>query len=172
MRGDTAERYGSITRWFHWGMAVLIIWQMLKFFDRISEGEHWVGQRLVPWHVSIGTLLLILVVARIIWKAKQRTGPAHDPATAFLVKAGHVLLYVGMVLMPVTGVLTMLGGGFGWTAFGIQLAARGEKVPWMSTLGSLHSPIAWIMLILVLGHIGIALVHHFVKQDDVLRRIL
>src|SRR5690606_3341273 len=107
--------------------------------------------------VSIGTLILLLVVARIVWKARQRTGPAHDPATAFLVTAGHVLLSAGMVLMPITGLLTMLGGGYGWTAFGIQLAARGEKVPWMADLGSFHSAIAWVMLILVAGHVGIAL---------------
>src|SRR5690554_7661222 len=121
MIDDTKTRYGSISRLFHWGMGLLIVWQLLKLFDRINEGEHWVGQTLVPWHVSIGTLILLLVVARIAWKARQRTGPAHDPATAFLVTAGHVLLYAGMVLMPITGLLTMLGGGYGWTAFGIQL---------------------------------------------------
>jgi cytochrome b561 len=60
---DSTTRYGSITRVFHWLVALLIGWQMMKFFDRISEGEHWVGQTLVPWHVSIGTLAALLIVA-------------------------------------------------------------------------------------------------------------
>ncbi len=28
----------------HWLMAFLIGWQLLKFGDRIAEGEHWIGQ--------------------------------------------------------------------------------------------------------------------------------
>lgn len=45
---DSKERYGALTRFFHWGMGLLIVWQFLKFFDRINDGEHWVGQTLVP----------------------------------------------------------------------------------------------------------------------------
>lgn len=61
---DTRERYGSVSRFFHWLMAVLLIWQFLRFGQRIAEGEHWVGQTLVPWHVSIGATLLVLIVLR------------------------------------------------------------------------------------------------------------
>lgn len=173
MKGDTQERYGSISRFFHWGMGLLIIWQILKFFDRINDGEHWVGQTLVPWHISIGSLLLVLVVLRIIWAAKQKNNrPVQDPATALLVKIGHFLLYAGMVLMPITGALYMIGNGYGWTPFGIQLVAKGDEIPWMVSIGSLHSPIAWLLLIMIVGHIGIALLHHFVKKDGVLRRMI
>lgn len=169
---DTRERYGNISRILHWDMALLIGWQLLKIFDRVADGEHWIGQTLVPWHVSIGTLLLLLIALRIVWAVKQKDNrPEQDPATAFLVKAGHFLLYAGMVLMPVTGVLTMLGGGYGWTAFGIELVAKGDKIPWMASLGSLHSPIAWALLILIVGHSGIALLHHVIRKDDVLRRM-
>ena len=174
MKGDSKERYGSISRFFHWAMALLIGWQVLKFFDRIEDGEHWVGQTLVPWHISIGSLLLVLIVLRLIWAARQKNNrPEQDPATAFLVKAGHGLLYAGMLLMPITGIMTMIGNGYGWTVFGIQLVARGgEEIGWMASIGSLHSPIAWLLLILIVGHIGIALLHHFVKKDGVLRRMV
>ncbi|MCQ9616638.1 cytochrome b/b6 domain-containing protein [Paenalcaligenes niemegkensis] len=145
---------------------------MLKFFDRIEDGEHWVGQTLVPWHISIGSLLLLLVVLRIIWAAKQKdTRPVQDPATATLVKIGHFLLYAGMALMPITGVCTMIGNGYGWAPFGIQLVAKSEKISWMASLGGLYSPIAWILLVMIVGHIGIALFHHFVKKDGVLSRM-
>lgn len=173
MRDDSKERYGSVSRLFHWSMAVLIVWQMLKFFDRIGDGEHWVGETLVSWHVSIGTLLLLLIVLRIYWATKQRHNrPVQNPATAFAVKAGHFLMYLAMALLPITGALYLVGNGYGWTAFGIQLVAKGEEIPWMATLGSLHSPIAWLLLIMVVGHIGIALVHTFVKKDDVLWRMI
>ncbi len=171
---DSKERYGSITRVFHWGMALLIIWQFMKFFDRINDGEHWLGETIVPWHVSIGSLLLVLIVLRLIWAATQKNNrPEQDPSTAFLVKAGHGLLYLGMLLLPITGLMIMIGNGYGWNPFGLGLIARGgAEIGWLATLGSAHSLIAWSLLILVLGHAGIALLHHFVKKDGVLRRML
>lgn len=173
MRNDSKERYGTVTRLLHWGIALLVGWQLLKIFDRVDDGEHWIGQTLVPWHVSIGTLLLVLVLVRLAWARSQRNHrPEQDPATAFVVKAGHALLYVGMVLMPVTGILTMVGKGKGLTAFGMQLLAKGDEIPWMANVGSLHSPIAWGLLVLIAGHAGIALLHHFVKKDGVLQRML
>lgn len=173
MINDTRQRYGTISRLLHWGIAVLIGWQLLKVFDRIDDGEHWVGQTLVPWHVSIGTLVLLLVLLRLGWARTQRNSrPVQAPATAFLVKAGHALLYVGMVLMPVTGILTMVGNGYGLTAFGVELVAAGDGIPWMASVGSLHSPVAWGLLVLIAGHAGIALLHHFVRKDGVLRRML
>lgn len=173
MTGDSKERYGTVSRIFHWGMAFLIGWQLLKFFDRIADGEHWVGQTLVPWHISIGTVILLLVALRIAWAAKQKDNrPEQNPATALLVKAGHFLMYAGMVLLPVTGILIMLGGGYGWTVFGMELAAKGDKIPWMTSLGSLHSPIAWFTFIMIAGHVGIAFLHHFVRNDGVLRRMI
>ena len=171
---DSKERYGALTRFFHWGMGLLIVWQFLKFFDRINDGEHWVGQTLVPWHISIGSLLLVLIVLRILWAVGQRKNrPEQDPATALLVKAGHGLLYLCMLLLPITGLMIMIGNGYGWSPFGMKLVARGATdIEWMATLGSVHSLVAWILLILVLGHVGMALLHQLVKKDGVLRRML
>lgn len=172
MINDSRERYGSVSKALHWLMAVLIGWQLLKFGDRIAEGEHWVGQTLVPWHFSIGTLLLVLIVLRLAWVARQRhQRPAQNPATANLVKAGHGLLFAGMLLMPMLGMLVMLGGGHGLTAFGVDIFAEGEEIPWASALGSFHSPLAWVLTVLILGHIGISLIHHFILRDDVLQRM-
>lgn len=174
MSADTKERYGGITRAFHWGMAILIVWQFLKFFDRINDGEHWVGETLVSWHLSIGFTLLVLVVLRLIWATKQKDNrPEHDPEIAFMAKTGHRLLYAGIIVLPITGVLYIKGLGYPVNIFGLQLfAGSGVETGWMMTIGGLHSPIAWALLIMTIGHIGMALVHHFVKKDDVLRRML
>lgn len=173
MSTDSKERYGKITRILHWGMAFFIGWQLLKFFDRIADGEHWVGQTLVSWHVSIGTLLLLLVIVRLVWARTQRNNrPEHEPGTAFLVRLGHGLLYACMILMPITGMLYIVGNGYSVTAFGMTLiTGSGTETAWMTSLGGLHSPIAWILLFLIIGHIGMALIHHLVKKDGVLRRM-
>ena len=170
---DSKTRYGTISRWLHWLMGGLITWQFLKLGDRIEEGEHWLGQTLVPWHVSIGVLLLLLVVARIGWAGSQLSQrPPHDPATAWLVKGGHLALYACMLLMPITGLLYMLGNGYGLKVFGMELVAKGPEIAWAASLGSVHSPLAWLTVLLVLGHIGAAFYHRLIKRDDIMQRML
>jgi cytochrome b561 len=67
----------------------------------------------------------------------------------------------------------MLGKGYGMKVFGLQLIAKtGLKTEWMISLGNLHSPLAWLLLALVVGHIGAALFHHFIKKDDTLKRMV
>lgn len=173
MLGDTTERYGAVTRFFHWVMAVLLIWQFLRFGNRIADGEHWVGETLVPWHVSIGAVLLVLIVLRILWMWSQvGNRPPADPLHPVLVRSGHITLYLLMLLMPLTGVLYMLGKGYGLKVFGVQLIARGTEYAWAAPFGTLHKPLAWLLLVFVVGHIAIALYHHFGKRDRVLRRML
>lgn|SRR5690606_5170156 len=72
MNRDTPERYGTVSRIFHWTIALLVAWQAPKIFDRFDDGEHWVGQTLVPWHISVGVLVLVLVVPRIFWALRIR----------------------------------------------------------------------------------------------------
>ena len=173
MNIDSKERYGRISKFFHWSTTVLIFWQLLKFTDRISDGKHWIGQTLVPWHVSIGVLLLILVVLRLMWVASQRhQRPVHEPTTAKLVIAGHGLLYACMLLLPLAGIMIMIGGGYGLTAFGFDIFAEGEKVAWAATLGQLHAPLAWMLTALIIVHTAMALYHHYIKKDNTLKRML
>ncbi len=173
MLKDSLERYGTVSKTLHWLMTFLIAWQLLKFGDRIADGEHWVGEALVPWHVSIGSLLLVLIIVRIVWVFTQRHHrPLQDPKMAKLVKTGHGLLYAVMLLMPIAGMMAMVGGGYGVNAFGLQVIAEGDEIGWASAIGSLHAPLAWVLTVLIIGHIGMALIHHFVMKDDSLKRML
>lgn len=173
MLHDNRSQYGTVSKFLHWSMALLFLWQFLKLGDRINDGEHWIGQTLVPFHGSIGLILLVMIVLRIIWSLTQMNNRSpHEPATVWLVKLGHFGLYVMMVLMPLSAILLMVGKGYGLKFFGIQLVERGAEIPWAASLGEFHSPLAWLTLIMVLGHIGAALFHRLVKRDDIMQRML
>ncbi|MGO1541062.1 MAG: cytochrome b [Luteimonas sp.] len=176
MSRDTKQRYGTLSRLLHWGMAVLVIWQALKLFDRINDGQHWVGQNLVSWHISIGTLIGVLIIVRIAWALRNkdnRPPPAQPPTLGLVARAGHIGLYVALVLMPLTGISIMVGNGYGLEVFGMQLVPAGAEIPWLATFGGvIHSPLAWLLVLLVIGHIGAALWHGLVRKDGVLQRML
>lgn len=174
MLNDNRQRYGTVSRFFHWVMAILIFEQFFKFADRINDGEHWLGDTFGPFHGSIGLILLMLVVLRILWSVSQRAQrPVGESIEHVLAKATHGLMYLAVLALPFLGMLYVYGKGYPVKFFGMVLIAKpAGETEWAISVGSLHSPVAILLALLVLGHIGAALYHRFVKKDDVLQRML
>lgn len=174
MLHDTHERYGSLTRFFHWLVAVLVLEQFLKFFDRIDEGKHWIGENIVPFHTSVGALILLLVVARLIWRIRQRPNrPLPHGLPGKIGRFAHRIMYACLLLMPPLGALYIYGKGYPVKLFGAEVIAKpAGEVQWAITIGEMHSVLAFLLLFLVLAHIAGALYHHKIRQDDTLKRML
>ena len=173
MMKDTPDRYGTLTRLIHWTMAALILLQFLKLGDRINDGEHWIGQTIVPLHGSLGILLLVLIIVRLVWSIKQRSQrPQYEGLQRILAKGGHGLLYLCMILVPLTGMARPLGAGYGLKLFGNQLVeGDGQKIEWLLAFSQIHAPLTWAFVVLAIGHIGAALNHHFVLKHATLTRM-
>lgn len=173
MSTDTESRYGTLTRLFHWGMAALFLFQFLKFFDRINDGEHAVGEFIKPFHGTVGQVLLLLVVLRLLWALSRRVRPPAAQPWPALARVGHILLYVFMVLVPLTGISRAPGRGNGLQFLGVQIIERdGQAIPWLATVGSWHSTVVWVFAALAAGHVIMVLVHQFGHKDNLLRRML
>lgn len=174
MLNDNNQRYGVITRFFHWMMAVLVLQQFFKFADRINEGEHWLGDTFGPWHVSIGAVILILAVARFFWALKQKSQrPVNPGLDGMLARTAHRLMYLSMLVMPFLGALYIHGKGYAVKVFGYELISQpADEVPWALALGEWHSPFAFLLIFLVIAHNAGALYHHFIKKDAVLKRMM
>ena len=140
MLHDDNQRYGSITRFFHWVIAVLVLQQFFKFADRINEGEHWLGDTFGPWHVSMGAIILILTIARLLWTMKQKpqrpTNPGMDGTMA---KLAHRLMYLSMLVMPFLGALysSLLFLIF-LISFCIFISLSGDRPYYRGAISSLH----------------------------------
>lgn len=173
MLSDKTHQYGSVSKLFHWLVTFVVAWQFAKFFDRVGGGEHWVADNIVSHHISIGAIFLLLVLARTVWAIMQRRNrPVNPQASNVWVTLGHVSLYVLMLLMPLLGIALMVGNGYGLSVYGWRIIERGEEIPFLIQLGRLHSPVAWLFLIAVLGHIGMAIKHHVANDEKVMRSML
>ena len=174
MLDDSHQRYGAVTRFFHWVMAILIVEQFFKFADRINEGEHWLGDTFGPLHGSIGLTLLMLVVLRILWAISQRRQrPVNEGFEGLIAKAAHGLMYFCVLVMPFFGMLYVYGKGYPVKFFGLELIAKpAGETEWAIAVGGFHSPLAILLALLVLAHIASAIYHRVVKKDDVLQRML
>jgi cytochrome b561 len=174
MLNDNRQRYGTVSRFFHWVMAILILEQFFKFADRINEGEHWLGDTFGPLHGSIGLILLMLVVLRLLWSVSQQgQRPINHGFEGFVAKVTHGVMYLCVLALPFLGMLYVYGKGYAVKFFGLEVIAKpASETEWAIAAGGFHSPIAILLALLVLLHGAAAIYHRVVKKDDVLQRML
>ena len=173
---DSADRYGTTTRWLHWAMAALLFWQvggmvMKEILGRTPLMGFWVGT-----HGSVGLLLFVLLLARLWWALRQRhrRPPYQNGRVGSLARSGHVALYTLMLIVPGLALLRAFGSGKPVQFFGVRLReATGEEIAWMTGPANLlHGTLAWLLAALILGHIAMALVHRFWWRDGLVARMI
>lgn len=133
--------------------------------------------KLYSWHKWGGMTLLVLVMIRLAWRATHRPPalPSEMGAAARrLAHAGHGVLYVLMLLIPLSGWLMSSAKGVPVVWFGVlplpDLVAKDKALG--DLLQGIHGVLNYTLLAVVAGHVGAALMHHFVKKDGVLARML
>lgn len=173
---DTPERYGLVTRILHWGMAIIFAWQFLGMIARVTLGRTPLVSTLVGTHSSVGALLFVLVVLRILWGLMNSLRrPAYQQGLlGFFAKVGHWTLYALMFIVPLLALVRAYGSGRGFQPFGIPLfSATGEQIAWLTApANAVHGLLAWVLLALIGGHILMALVHRYIIRDGVAERML
>ena len=171
---DNQQRYGRVSRLFHWGLALLLTWQFASAVARVLIEDTAVEQFLWSTHRPLGTLILLLIVLRVIWALTQRKH--RPPAVHKLALTGHIVLYTLTFLVPLIALIRQYGSGRAFEPFGIPLFSgfEGDRIEWMLSLGgALHGELGWLLLVLTLGHVGMALFHQrSPNQLKVLPRML
>lgn len=171
---DSTDRYGTVSRTLHWGMAVLLLWQFFIAFTRMVAEDSTLDNLLWGAHKPTGFLLLVLAGLRLVWALSNL---AHRPPSVNrLARLGHILLYGVMLLVPSLGLLRQYGSGKAFEPFGLSLMAgqEGDEISWMVDLGNLlHGELGLIFLLLIIGHIAMAGIHRRRSGDvDVLSRMI
>ena len=147
-------------------------------------GLYMVGLQLSPqklklysWHKWIGITVFLATLIRLAW----RLGHAPPPLPASvpdwerkLAGVGHRLLYLLMLVIPISGWLYSSAAGvsvvyLGWLHLPNLVAANKALA---EQLKLVHMTLDFILLALVVGHVAAALKHHFVDHDGVLARMI
>lgn len=128
------------------------------------------------WHFMLGLLVLLLVSLRVYLKLIQispKITPPLTPAQALGAKAGHLLLYVFMIAMPIAGWLILSAEGKVIPFFGLELPALIEvDKPLAESIEEIHEIAGEIGYYLISLHAAAALVHHYIQKDNTLIRML
>ncbi|MFC5442614.1 cytochrome b [Rhizobium halophytocola] len=171
----TVERYHGAARILHWIVAALVLatWP-LGLMIGFAKKEVSLNFYLV--HESLGFLILWVMLVRIGTKLFV-AAPAAEEAPAierFAAAAVHGLLYLFLIIMPVSGFLATNAHGFPLVWFGLlpvwSPIGKTPDIAW--TLSAIHGYSAWILLGLFALHIGAVVMHHVIKRDQTLYRII
>ncbi len=169
--------YKSGARWLHWTMAILVLGMIPGGFLMIQEGlSRSLQNNLFVFHKNVGVLLLVLIVIRLIYRARNAPPPKPGHLPGWQVKvaaATHGLLYALLFIMPVAGYVRVRAGGFPIEA--LDAVGFPALVPKSEALAgfakSVHFYGGWAIAILVAMHVGAALHHGLIKRDGVFSRM-
>jgi len=176
MLANTSARYGLVAQALHWGIFLLFVALFavaLSMTDMPKGPEKF---QLYALHKSLGVTVLALALLRLVWRFTQvqPTAIAANAAQEKAAKAVHVVLYLLMFALPVTGYVMSMAGGHGISVFGLfdlpVLIGKNEELG--ETAEDFHGALAWFALAVIVVHWAAAVFHHRVLKDDTLRRML
>lgn len=175
-REPQPSRYAAPAVALHWLTALLIavaflLIGALGLFD-LEDYE----STLVFVHKSVGLCVLLLTLPRMLNKIAGKAGGSSVELTPMLRKvaaASHGMIYLLMVAAPLAGWLKVSAAGKSISLFGIPVPALLAKNRDLAdTFGEAHEILAYMLLGLIVLHVGAALSHKLFHKDAVLYSML
>ncbi len=171
----STEHYDRTTIWLHWLTAGLVVFQWVQahLIDLVTTGGTPGRRGMIGVHILCGVVLVGVLLFRLYWRHRGGRVLAYATgAEGLLARLGHVVLYA--LLAAVLGWGLWLEWVRGDKIFGLlQIPAfdPGNRALRRATT-DMHETLANALLIVAGLHAAVALLHHFIRRDGVLRRML
>ncbi|MCW8828217.1 MAG: cytochrome b [Gammaproteobacteria bacterium] len=182
---NSATEYGSMAKTLHWLMAAIILTLIfvgiyMAGLPKDTAEEKQYAFQFYDLHKAFGVVALLLIVLRLIW---LRVSPAPKLPAAFapkeriMVKALQGLLYLLMIIMPVSGYLMSNAGGHPISFFGLfeMPVVVGESEALGEFVHEVHEYGGWVILLIIVLHMAGAIKHRLKDkggESDILKRML
>jgi cytochrome b561 len=179
---NSRKRYGLITKFFHWTIFVLFLNQFIVAYAMLTtpQGDTTLGYTqgtLYNWHKSIGLIILGVALLRYTWR-KTTPLPGWAPHLSDgekrLIHWIERILYLCMFLMPLSGFVFVMTGGYGVHFFSRWHLPNflGENATSALIAQWTHRLTAWAIVLTLFAHWGLGIRHQSVYKDRYLQRML
>lgn len=170
-----APRYSFGFSVLHWVVAALLL-AVYVVTEARAAMTGTTREALQAAHIQLGLLFLLLFFVRVFWLPwADAPGPAGQPGFFDRLTYGtHGLLYLLMVLVPLSGVASWLLQAQPLNIFGLAAVPSllTEQSTWLVPMAKrLHEVSAHALIMLALIHTIGALVHHFILRDRLISRM-
>lgn len=167
------NNYDSKTIYYHWLSAALIVmmWLIGQNIDSFGTGDPKVFVRSI--HITFGLVLAVLFVLRLKWKLTDGVKLPQAVPGLFgkLAKSVHGLLYLllGFIIMLGIAAVWIRGDNI-FNLFHVPVFATADK-QLRHQVVDLHGLLSDGLMILASGHALLAIWHHKILKDGVLKRM-
>ncbi len=166
------EKYSKRIIITHWlTLALLIAAWFLG--DAVNEARHEGVATINGYviHSLAGAVVLLLTLARFAFRAKDGVPPAlGDTPMDKVAKGIHYALYAVLVLLPVSGMMQVLGSDVGKAIAAGDAALLPAKFEGVAA-HEVHEVLVTALIVLVAVHVLGALKHQFVMKDNIMDRM-
>jgi cytochrome b561 len=164
---STPTAYGGLNKAAHWAIALLFAWQVFSGLLMVRlpfEGGalglatgDWYN-----WHKTLGLAALLLALGRVAlrrWGGLPGWAPALTEGDRRLAHRLEQGLYLAMFLLPMSGFLHVMAGGYGVLVAGLfALPNPIGKVEWLGEVGRVAHIAGGVLLAAALaGHLSLVL---------------
>ena len=171
---NTLTEYGLISKLLHWVSAILLLVQIPLGFYLVDLDFGIERINIENIHVIIGLSLFYLVIFRLIYKIINPT-PKLDPSVfkgqRFLAKLNHVMLYVIILSITISGIFKKLFNGETLT-----IVFKKIKIQDNFQLGELfydvHVFSNYLLIVLIVIHLMAIIAHKLFFNDNLFKRML
>lgn len=172
------SRYTTTAIVFHWIVAILAL-TMIGLGLYMTDVPKGSPDRAFYFnlHKSIGVTTALLVIVRLWWRAKNPPPSLPVSMPGWEVQASkisHALLYMCLIVMPLSGFSATQFTKYGVNYFGLfKIPPMGsENKVVYDLLQGIHGVTATLLIALVVIHILAAFKHLLIDRDKVFQRML
>ncbi len=175
---DDTHRYTTAAILLHWVVA-LLAFTLIGLGLYMTDIPRGTPERAFFYnlHKSIGLTTAILVILRLWWRVKNPPPPLPASVPGWQIQASkvsHALLYLCLIVMPLSGFSASQFTKYGVTYFGLfKIPPMGiENKEIYDFLQGIHGVTAALLITLVVIHVAAALKHLLADRDRVFQRML
>ncbi len=171
-----ASRYSGTAIFLHWLLVLALLAQIGFgwFLEDVPRGAP-ARTVYVNLHKSTGILIGLLILVRLYWRLTHRAPalPAAVPAwEQKSSKWSHALLYLCMLVMPLSGYIASNFSQYGVNFFNaVKLAPWGaDNVAVYALFNRIHVVTSWLFVALIGLHV-LAALYHLAARDGLFGRM-
>ena len=171
---NTLTEYGLISKLFHWISALLLFIQIPLGFYLVDLDFGPERLSIENIHVVIGLSIFYLVILRLISKIinpNPKLEPSIFKGQRFLAKLNHVLLYVTILSITISGILKKLFNGETLVIFFKKIRIE-DNFELSEIFYDIHVFSNYLIIALITLHIMAVIIHKFLFNDNLLKKIL
>ena len=171
---NTLAEYGLISKLLHWVSALLLFVQIPLGFYLVDLDFGPERLSIENIHIVIGLTIFYLVILRLINKIINPT-PKLEPSVfkgqRFLAKLNHVLLYVTILSVTISGILKKLFNGETLVIVYKKIKIK-DNFELSELFYDIHIFSNYLIIVLIVVHILAVIAHKFFFNDNLLKKIL